>query len=168
MLTMKKYQQIDDAPDRAAKIAAMRLHVSIALIAYLFFAFRIGWAIKRPEIEAPPQHSVLQGVARWAPRLLLIAIVIQMISGPLTIWSGGRAIAFFDLFSIPSPMQRHEDLHHLLKEIHEITAKSIFVLFVIHVLGVLKHLLINKDRVLVRMLKPGATLEKGDDEEYHA
>jgi len=88
-------------------------------------------------------------------QLLLLAILIQIVSGPLAIWSGGRAINVFDVVSIPSPFaERNQGVHEFAELLHAIGRWSLIVLGSLHVLAVLKHTFIDKDGVLRRMLTP--------------
>jgi cytochrome b561 len=87
--------------------------------------------------------------------LLLLAILIQFISGPLAIWSGGRDINVFDLFAIPTPFaERNEAVHEGAEVAHAIGRWMLLSLIVLHVLGALKHAFIDRDGVLRRMLAP--------------
>ncbi len=147
------------APDRETKSFYQRIHISIAILAYIFFAWRIFYFIIREKVSEPKQSKIFQGLARWIPRLLLIAIVIQMLTGPLIVWTGGRDISVFEWFTIPTPLPRMEDLHHLLEEIHGYSAKSMIALLILHIGGAIKHVMIDKDRVFKRMLKAGNTLD---------
>ena len=53
-------------------------------------------------VSEPQQSKIFQDLARWIPRLLLIALAIQMLTGPLIVWTGGRGISVFEWFTIPT------------------------------------------------------------------
>ena len=147
------------SPDRETKLFYQGIHISIAILAYVFLAWRIIYFIRREKVSEPKQSKIFQGLARWIPRLLLIAIAIQMLTGPFIVWTGGRDIQVFNWFSIPTPFERMADLHHLLEDIHGYSAKSMLALLILHIGGVIKHVFIDKDNVLKRMLNAGNTLD---------
>ena len=60
----------------------------------------------------------------------------------------------FNWFAIPSPLLAMRNLHPLLEGTHTIAAYAIFPLVALHILGALKHALIDRDGVVRRMLVP--------------
>jgi cytochrome b561 len=87
--------------------------------------------------------------------LLLIGIVIQIVSGPLAVWSGGNPIRVFDWFAIPSPFaERNEGIHEFAEVLHAIGRWTLIVFMGLHVLGVVKHMFVDRDGVLERMIAP--------------
>jgi hypothetical protein len=51
-------------------------------------------------------------------------------------------------------MDKMETLHEFLEEVHEVGAKVILAGFILHMAGMLKHLIIDRDGTLRRMLVP--------------
>ena len=149
-------QVIKDAlqPLVAERRSLMFLHVSVGMLAVLPIAFRIYWRIANGQKESLPQAEFLQVLARWVPRLLLLGVAIMLVSGPLMVWTNGYPWTFFGLFAIPSPTGKMPGLHDFLEPVHVYTSRALVVLFALHILGVLKHLIINRDRTLLRMLWP--------------
>jgi cytochrome b561 len=47
-----------------------------------------------------------------------------------------------------------ETLHEVMEALHKLGAKLLFFAFILHMLGVLKHLIIDRDNTLKRMLVP--------------
>jgi cytochrome b561 len=138
-------------PTRELQRAAQALHVSYAVFAWPFLVAFVLWRLTHTS-PALTGHWAFTLLARVVQGLLLLAIAIQVISGPLTVWSMRQPISAFGLFEIPPPMAFTHDQHELLEAIHTTTANAILVLFVLHVLGALKHLFIDKDGVFERML----------------
>lgn len=147
----------EEAGDRAARGAAMGLHISIGGTFFAFFAARIIVHYTQPRPVKPKQAAWLNRVANATQHLLLLALLIQIISGPLAVWSGGRAINVFDVASFPSPfVARNEAVHELAEGAHLVGRLTILVLLPLHVLGALKHLIIDRDGAFSRMLWPRA------------
>jgi cytochrome b561 len=82
---------------------------------------------------------------------LLTAIAVLLVSGPLAVWSGGRAINVFDWFAIPSPMGEMPALHKALEVAHGLAAKVMLFSLAAHVLAALKHALFDRDGTLWRI-----------------
>jgi cytochrome b561 len=93
----------------------------------------------------------LQAFSKIVHVLLLVGIATLAVTGPLTIWSTGRAIPVFKLFSIPSPFGAFRALHEPMEEIHGFTANAMIWLIGLHLLGVIKHQFIDRDNILARM-----------------
>lgn len=147
-------ERFEDMPRGPEKLAAIQLHASVGVTAFLFLAARILWRLRSGSPEPPPQRPLLNRLAKLVQWLLLAAIGLLILTGPLTLWTGGRAIEVFGLFAIPSPLPLQRDLHEALEELHGIVAHALIPLFLLHLLGALKHLVIDRDGVFQRMLRP--------------
>ncbi len=143
----------DDAPEERAK-ALMGWHVSIAVSLYLILWLRVLWRLfnKRPTLA--PQNPILQQLAFWVPLILVIAIALQLISGPLLILSHGKPIAAFGTVIIPAIMAENEGLHEFAEAVHHYSGLTIFWLTIVHILGALKHLIFNRDGTFRKILVP--------------
>lgn len=141
--------------DRAARRALMGFHTAFgASVALILFA-RVALHFLQRQPTPAPQSPALSFLSTATHKLLLLAILIQFISGPIAIWSGGRDINVFDLFAIPTPFaERNEAIHEGAEVAHAIGRWMLLSLIVLHVLGALKHAFIDRDGVLRRMLAP--------------
>jgi cytochrome b561 len=145
-------ERIGFQPTRPLRFAATSLHVSMGILIWIFLAAFVVWRLTQKSPKDPVQHwglELLSNIVQWA---LLLAVAIQIVTGPLMILSMGRALSPFGWFQIPSPLARNHALHKLLEGVHGTTANVIIGLIVLHVLGALKHLLIDRDGVFQRML----------------
>lgn len=144
-----------DAGDRELRAAIMGWHIGLGASFALILLARVISSYTQPRPAAPEQAPVLKFLAVGTHQLLLLAILIQIVSGPLAIWSGGRAINVFDLFSIPSPFaERNDAVHEAAEVMHAIGRWALVVLISLHVLGALKHIFIDRDGIMRRMLAP--------------
>lgn len=145
-----------EAGDRAARGALMGLHVSLGASLFAIFALRIVAYYAQLRPEKPPQARWLNTLSVAVHHLLLLGILIQIVSGPLAVWSGGRAINVFDLVQLPSPFAERNGAVHEGAEIGHLVGRAmIFFALVLHVLGAFKHLILDRDGVFSRMLRPG-------------
>lgn len=145
-----------EAHDRALAHSIEELHISLGMTVILLLAARVVASYAQPRPVAPEQKPPLKLVAVATHRLLLLLIITQIVTGPLAEWTGGHAIQVWDWFAIPTPFaERNHDLHELFETIHAATRWPFVVLITAHVLGALKHAMIDRDGVLRRMLVAG-------------
>lgn len=144
-----------DAGDRARRAELMGLHISIGATFALVLLARVIWSYTQPRPDPVEQAPIYQFLARATHQLLLIGILIQIISGPLAVWSGGNPINVFDLFAIPSPWaERNNGIHEFAEVLHAIGRWSLIAFISLHVLAVAKHIFIDRDGTLERMIAP--------------
>jgi cytochrome b561 len=141
----------EDLPRGDARRYWRGLHVSIGTIAVLFLLFRVFWRMRSTSPPALPQAQALKLFSKLVHWLLLAAILVMAVTGPLTIWSAGRPLAVFDLVSIPSPFGPFKSWHEPMQDIHGLTANTLIFLIGLHLLGVIKHQFIDRDNILARM-----------------
>ena len=136
---MSQVASEDDAP------ALVHLHTTIGMTAYALLWGRVIWRfmIGHPGPH-PRQSAFLFPVAKYFHFLLLIAIGVMLLSGPLMVWSAGEAIDVF-AFAIPSPVKELPGVHDVLRRVHGLTASFILAGIFLHVLAVLKHVIVNRD-----------------------
>lgn len=145
-------EQMEEAPDRAAKLAAQDLHVSVGVLLFTFLAARLFWSASQPAPRALERNKAFALLSKVVQGLFLLMILVLLVTGPLAVWSTGRALPVFDLFTLPSPMGRAPAVHEIAEEVHGAATKLFWPLIVLHVAGALKHLIIDRDSTLQRML----------------
>ncbi len=149
----------EDHGERAQHRALMGVHVAVGVAFFVIFVARITshYAQKAP-IE-PDQSGLLRLVARATHNLLLLMIAVQIISGPLMIWSRARPINA-GFISIPSPFAvRINSIHEIAEMAHTVGRWSLVVLISLHILGAMKHLFLDQDGLFERIFAPGARVK---------
>lgn len=146
---------LEEAHDHAGHIAFMGWHISIGASLLVIALLRVFAHYAQRQPDPPAQPPPLRIIARATHHLLLLAILILFVSGPLTVWSGGRPIRIWDAIALPSPFAaRNEGVHEFAENLHAVGRYMLYVLVPLHVAGALKHLLIDRDTVFKRMLVP--------------
>lgn len=145
---------IDATKTNFEKVAQLKLHISIGSCAFVFLWLRVIWRLKSQHPKLDDQGRIDHYIANTVHYLMLTAIALMLISGPLMVWSGGRAISVFDLFSIPSPLGNNDSIRYLTQTVHVYTSKAILTLVILHICGAFKHLMFNDDDVFLRILMP--------------
>jgi cytochrome b561 len=128
------------------------IHASIAMGVFALMTIRIIWRFVS-EVPAHPDGTAVwlqlsATVVHWG---LYLAVFVQLISGGMTVATGGKALPFFGIFSIPLPVEENEDNHHFWEEIHEFAWRVVAVLIVVHILGAIYNHFIARNDVVRRM-----------------
>lgn len=142
----------EDMPKGDTKRFWIQLHLAFGTVALLALGFRIVWRIWSTSPRALPQAAAWQTLSKAVHWLLLIGIAILIVTGPLSLWSVGRPFGIYDWLSFPSPLPEFRALHKPLENIHGLASKIMLLLIGLHLAGVLKHVVIDRDGSLRRML----------------
>jgi cytochrome b561 len=139
-----------------ARQLAVKRHTSVALASYLLLVGRIAWRLYRGHPgPTPEQRGWAFTLGKYTHYTMLVALTVQILSGPLLQWSYGRDIEVFDWFVIPSPMEASFGLASTLHGLHVASALFIFFAILLHIGGVYKHTAFNQDGTLAKMIIPG-------------
>lgn len=146
-------ERMEEAPDRAAKMAAQDIHVSVGVLLFTFLAARLLWSASQPKPSPLEAKRLFRLAAAAVQVVFLIMVAVLLVTGPLSVWSMGRPIEVFNLFAMPSPLQGPAPaVHELAEQIHGAASKLFWPLIALHVAGALKHLVVDRDGTLQRML----------------
>jgi cytochrome b561 len=144
------------AQEPANRGQAVDLHTSIALASYGLLGARIVWRF----VYGHPgpllrQRGLFFLIGKLVHYITLIALILMLITGPLTAWFAGDSIAVFDWATIPSPFDANFAARDLAHRIHRLAAITIFIGILLHLGGVYKHTAFNQDGTLVKIILPG-------------
>ena len=122
----------------------------------LLVAIRLAWRIT----HRPP--SLPAGMPRWqvgAAHALHAVIYLFILAIPLSGWAlssaAGVQVVWFGVLPLPNLVAASKPLAHTLAEVHEILNFTLAGLVFLHVAAALKHHLVDRDGVLLRMLPGG-------------
>lgn len=137
-------------------------HKSLGVLILLFVIARIAWRIRngwpKPVSDYTTVEKLLAKIVHW---LLIIGTALMPISGFMMSAMGGHGVAFFGLELIapnPDPTNPQEviPLNAALAQVghalHGWGGNLLIGAIVLHVVGALKHQLIDRDGTLKRML----------------
>ncbi len=140
---------MEKGPDKSELRA---LHASIGLVALTLMTLRIVWrflnGVPAYPDGMPGWQRATSTLVHWG---IYLAVFVQLLSGPMTVATGGSSLPFFGLFSVPLPIAENSDVHHFWEEVHEFTWAIIAALLIVHVLGALYNHFVLKNDVLRRM-----------------
>ena len=141
-------------PRGVERSGLLHWHMSLALLLLPFAIARVVWRVRHGKPATEQRNRLLKTAADIVWKVMLIAIVLQMLTGSLLVWMHDRPLEIFGLVTIPSPLPPMDELQAaLVQQVHLVSAVALASTIVIHILGALKHLLIDRDGVTQRMLK---------------
>jgi cytochrome b561 len=140
-----------------ARRSTLILHTSIAISAYALLWLRIIWRL----VCGHPGPLAKQGrfffrLGKWVHGVMLVALAVMLVSGPLLVWTMGEPIHVFDWFAIPSPLEANFAVNEVVHGVHRWAAIVIFVAILLHIGGVYKHTAFNQDGTLTKMIVPAS------------
>ncbi|MDM8545660.1 cytochrome b [Candidatus Venteria ishoeyi] len=141
-------------PDGDDKWVLYALHKSFGVITAALIMFRILWRFFNPAPAMPERFAAKDIMIAHLVHFVLYALMIILpISGVIASQAGGYKISFFGLFNMPVILAKNTSLSEFAEQVHVICVYIFFAAFALHILGVLKHHLIEKDSsLMVRML----------------
>jgi len=139
-------------PGSGSVLELIHTHTTIAVCGYALLGLRVLWRFKQGH---PARHRRQR---RWSFQLgravhylMVLAIGVMLITGPLLAWTGDGAIHVFSA-TIPSPLPRLPQLAAWLLAVHRTTSRILMLAILVHITAVLKHVVYNHDGTLARML----------------
>ena len=155
-----------------AQVAPVMLHKSIGITVLLLSVLRLGWRLAVP---APKLPETLLSWERIAAKTVHVGFYVFMIAMPLSGWAWVSASPLIKVHptvlyglvrwpAIPYPGFDSDQLHAARKAFeftHENLALVAYALIALHVGAALKHLVIDRDDVVGRMI-PFLRRRRGD------
>jgi cytochrome b561 len=148
-----------EASDAADRDHALRLHTTLALAAYLLLWLRVIWRMAKGHPRPlPRQGKIAYAIGKPFHYLLLGAIVVMLLTGPLMAWSGELPLRLWTL-EIPSPIGADSQLFFLMRAGHIAAATVLGWGTLIHIVAVVWHVAIDRDGAFDRMVAPTGQAE---------
>lgn len=137
-------------------------HKSFGVLIATFVLLRVIWRIKNGWLSPVRDYaSIEKRLSKIVHYVLIIGSVLMPVSGFIMSVMGGHGVDFFGMELVarnPDPADPKEvialngTLAGIGHELHEIGGIAIIVGVILHVIGALKHHVIDKDGTLRRML----------------
>ena len=139
---------IEDTPGSAVYFA---LHISLGVTAALLIALRLLWRLGHSPAPLPATLPLWEvKLANLTHVLLYVLLLLMPVTGYMDAAFSGEPATFFG-FTLPGWAARVDGLKELFFTAHSFLAWVLVALIAMHVLGTLKHLIIDKDGVFARM-----------------
>lgn len=131
-------------------------HRGMGFVLILLIIVRlVAYRFTKPPSPLPSSITPLQQrIAHSVHFLLYATLLIQPVFGwyATNAW-GVKNIPIFGLFTLPPIAEKNRELGDILLVYHGYLGFAITALVVLHIIGVLHHQFVLKDKVLLRMLK---------------
>lgn len=130
------------APNDDVEHYVMGIHVGLGFFVFLFVLWRTLFRLYGGFPTAEGDSVAQRFLAGMVPRLILLAIVVQVFTGPLYIFTEGDSVDVFGWFEVAVPLEALSAIHEPMETIHVITGLYVLpVLLGLHFLGAIKHFL---------------------------
>lgn len=126
------------------------LHKSVGLTLFALVLFRLYWRIThKPPVMLSSYRVWERKLATGTHHLLYLLMIAIPLTGLLMSLNSKFGINWFGLHVFDGVDDKA--MRHTYEELHEFGANLLVVLLIVHVLGALKHKLIDKDETMSRM-----------------
>lgn len=140
--------------DGSFKGDVISVHKNIATVIIFLLVVRLLWRYTHPVPALPdtmsPAMKTMAHLGHLALYLMLIAVPI---TGCFYSWSAGYPAPVLYLFEIPRLMEKNPEFLEIIKPIHVYLSWFAGLLILGHALAAVKHHFIDKDNVLLSMIK---------------
>jgi cytochrome b561 len=146
----------ENAPE-ADRAAAMAPHFSLGVTILLLVLVRLAWRLIHPPPPLAAHLATWERVLAKTTHTLFYVILIAMpLAGWLAMSSFGSGVNVWGLFDLPRlPVSESFERGETIFGLHATAGMVVLGLLAVHVLGSLKHTLLERDGNLFRMLPFG-------------
>jgi cytochrome b561 len=129
---------------------AFNVHKSIGLAILALMLVRLGWRARHPPPRLPPMPAWQAALARGNHAVLYAALFVMPVAGYLGSVFSGYPVRAFGIV-LPAWGYKDDAIKNAMSLVHLATSWVLVVAIALHVAGVLKHTLVNRDGLVRRM-----------------
>jgi len=150
-------EEAEHTAGREAHNAIMASHFSLGVVIAILVVIRLAIRITgNPPALASSHASWERILARTTHTVFYVLLLVMPLAGWLAMSKYGSPVSVFGVFELPPlPVAPDPEGGKAIFESHAVAGTVLLVLVAVHVLGTLKHTLIDKDGNLFRMLPFG-------------
>lgn len=127
-------------------------HKQLGIVVLTLAILRIIWRLNEVRPRSLQEGHILDKVAQFIHLLLYVCIVALPLSGWAMSSAKGYDVNLFGWYTLPNFVDKNKELGALFETIHFYVGYTLLTSFILHVGGALKHVIIDKDKTLSRML----------------
>jgi cytochrome b561 len=137
-------------------------HKSLGIVLFGIIIIRAAWRLRQGwPTPLNTQDRLTQSMARFVHWFLLLGTLAMPVTGMLYSAGSGHGFSLFGWVIVPenpdsanpgNVIPYSEPLGRFGETAHEILGYTLVVAILMHIMGALKHHLVDKDRTLLRML----------------
>lgn len=143
---------MEGLPPEPSKFALYGIHKSVGIMLLILMGGRVLWRLYTGapnQIAAHPKWECMLAVS--IHYLLYIAAILMPLSGWAMSSAGGHPVSLFGL-PVPPLVPENKEWGSIFNAAHSFLGWVLIVSISLHVLGTLKHVFIDRDETLKRML----------------
>ena len=131
---------------------SMSIHKSLGLTIIILMIIRVIWHLINPYPSNINKKKSLQFyLSKFTHNLFYMVIFSICLVGWIMSAAGGHKTYFWWLFNSTFPIKANEKISSLGSSLHLILAWLLFLLIIVHIMGVIYHQFIKKDNIISRM-----------------
>ena len=146
---------MSDLPFSPWKFKVFAWHKWAGVTIFGLVLLRLLWRLGHP---APALPGTMPAWQRTGAHLSHLLIYVLMVAIPLSGWlyssATGISVVYFNLIPLPDLLAKDKALASQLKEVHETLNWTLLAIVALHTAAALKHQFVDRDGLLMRMLKP--------------
>ncbi|MEX1197588.1 MAG: cytochrome b/b6 domain-containing protein [Pseudohongiellaceae bacterium] len=128
------------APSDAIEDYVLGVHISLGFFVFLFVVWRVAFRL----YEGFPQTIGESALERWAAylvhRTILILLALQVLTGPMYLFTENECMNVFGWFSVCIPLGSLSIIHEGMEWMHIMTGFYLLpALLLLHVVGGIRH-----------------------------
>ena len=137
---------------KSNEVQYILLHKSFGLLIFFLAILRIiiKWNSQAP--GSASNNKFEKFLEKFTHYFLYFAILALPISGYMMASFSGRKSGFFGLFNMPLFVEKNEQFSSTAYQIHQILAYITLCFIGLHLLGAIKHMIIDKNNILKRII----------------
>ena len=133
------------APAESTKEYVMGVHIALGFFVFWFILWRVVYRLYEGFPPSQGQTPLESRAAYFTQILILFMLALQVITGPLYIFTEGEAMDIFGWFSISVPLESQGILHEPAEIVHIYLGTYLLpILIGIHFLGAARHYLTKR------------------------
>ena len=133
-----------EAPD-AAEDYIMSIHIGLGFFVLWFVLWRSAWRLFEGFSTPDAPTGLQRRLAGWMHRLLLLVLVVQVLTGPMYLFTEGEGMNVFGWFTFYIPMPLGDSVHEGVETVHKFLGEYLLpILIGMHILAAARHWLTRK------------------------
>jgi len=134
------------APTEEGEDYIMGLHIGLGFFALLFVLWRTGYRLYEGFPPTLGESEWQRQLAWWMHRILLGVLFLQVLTGPLYLFTEGEGMDVFGWFTFYLPLSALSILHEPVEWLHKFGGNYLIpALILVHFAGAVRHFM-NGDR----------------------
>lgn len=145
----------DDAATPFRELALLGNHRSVGISIFLLAILRLAWRVRQGvpgSLPMPGWQFIASRISHW---FMYGLIFLLPITGWLLSSASAQGASWFNVVALPNLVAANPGLADVLEEIHEILARLLLIIALVHIAAALKHAFVDRDAVFARIASTG-------------